>query len=299
MSTFCSTIHSGVSKWHRVFLFGGLMVLFLTNACQYFETEEADLGVPVAAVGDAVLYESDLKDLFLGKMHERDSILLRENFINSWVREQLVFQDALKNLPEPAKDKDKELETYYRSLIRYEYEQEFIRNRLNQKVDAAEVDTYYVKNSSVLTLRESIYKITVVVFDQDFEDLDKVKKLHLSDSESSIDELYEYCIQSAEKFNLDLKKWLTYNDIRSQLFSFPLDEDMLYQRDFIELQSGNLHLMIRVHERKQKGELAPIEYKEQSIKSVIINKRKLNLLKEMEQQIFENAKKNHKFEVYD
>ena len=47
-----------------------------------------------------------------------------------------------------------------------------------------------------------------------------------------------------------------------------------------------------------RNEIAPLEYVKPTINQIVINKRKLELIKQLEKDITKDAIKNKKFEIY-
>ena len=88
------------------------------------ETEEV-----LARVHDKQLYKSDLIDIVPEGIGGTDSIAIVKNYLNNWVRNELILQKAESNLLDSQKDFKKQLENYRKSLIIYEYESNLIRQQ--------------------------------------------------------------------------------------------------------------------------------------------------------------------------
>ena len=56
---------------------------------------------------------------------------------------------------------------------------------------------------------------------------------------------------------------------------------------------------MHVNDVRGQNDYAPLEYVNKSIKQIVINKRKLELIKQLEYEITKDAIKNKKFEIYD
>ena len=53
-----------------------------------------------------------------------------------------------------------------------------------------------------------------------------------------------------------------------------------------------------VEDVKLRGEQAPLEYSLPTVKQILLNKRKLELIKKLEKDITQDAVKNDQFEIY-
>ena len=55
---------------------------------------------------------------------------------------------------------------------------------------------------------------------------------------------------------------------------------------------------MHVNDVKTLDDYAPLDYVKNSIKQIVINKRKLELIKQLEKDITKDAIKNNKFEIF-
>ena len=75
-------------------------------------------------------------------------------------------------------------------------------------------------------------------------------------------------------------------------------EDFYKEGKYIErTDSLNLY-MLDIIEYKEKGDRAPLEYYSDVITSILINKRKLQLIDDLEQNLLNDAITKEEFEVY-
>ncbi len=54
-----------------------------------------------------------------------------------------------------------------------------------------------------------------------------------------------------------------------------------------------------VNDVLSRSDIAPIEYASPTIREILLNKRKQNLIKELEKDITKDAIKNNEFEIFD
>ena len=79
------------------------------------------LNKPVVQIGDKALFEEDLNFLFYDGISQDDSILVRNNYIENWIKEMLLYEKAINNIKN--RDEIEELiEKYRRALMIYEYQ---------------------------------------------------------------------------------------------------------------------------------------------------------------------------------
>ena len=56
--------------------------------------------------------------------------------------------------------------------------------------------------------------------------------------------------------------------------------------------------LVKVNQVLDKGEISPFDYQKSTIKDIVLNRRKLALIKKFEKDITDNAIKNEKFEIF-
>ena len=101
-----------------------IALVFSLGSC--VSSLDNDKGNELARVFDNYLYESDVDRLVPENTSHHDSLVLVRNYIDSWVKTQLMIVQAKKNLAIQKLDLDKQLEDYRNSLVIYHYETELI-----------------------------------------------------------------------------------------------------------------------------------------------------------------------------
>src|SRR6056297_2636242 len=76
-------------------------------------------GEAIAKVGSGKLYHQDVSSVIPDNLRKEDSILMAEDYIRKWIKQELLLLKAEENLSEAEKDVSKQLEEYRKSLILY------------------------------------------------------------------------------------------------------------------------------------------------------------------------------------
>ncbi len=277
-----------------------VMLLAAATGCkQHLEKE----GVVLARAGDRYLYEEDLKGLVAPGTSPHDSIQLVKSYIRKWVETQLLVDKALKNLPEEKLDFSKQLEDYHNSLIIYKYETELVNQKLDTTVTAPEIEAYYKSHQNDFQLKENIVKVIYAVLHNEEEGIDEaayLKKLFkkipdsaLIDSLESINERWDFA------YSTDTSQWIPFNKL---LEMFPIEtyNQVLYLKNhrFVEITDEKNIYLLKFINFKIKDEISPLDFERRHIKSIILNKRKRKLLKELHHDIMNQSIKENSFEIY-
>ncbi len=115
----------------------------------------------VARFKDQTLTQRDVKDALL-KFNVGDSAAFAKAFIEEWIREKAILENADK-LPETVLEKvEKMTQNYRNKLLVYEIQQAVVRENIKNDVSAAEIEAYYQKNRSAYIADRNYYQYRYV-----------------------------------------------------------------------------------------------------------------------------------------
>lgn len=269
------------------------------TACSYFNVDESPKKKPVARAYDKYLYEDDVIQLIQPGTSSEDSLLIVKNFIDNWIKKNIVLHKAESNLADEEKNVKKQLDEYRNSLITYIYESELIRQKLDTVVSNEEIEKYYNNNPRNFELKENIVKAFYLKTKKDAPKLDKLRKWYKSNTSKDRLSIEEYCHQFALDFNLDDESWVPFDELLKKVPVKTYDkEEYLKNNRFIEIADSNNIYFVHIKGFMIKESLSPLSFEKDNIKDLIINKRKLLLVQEMERVAYDQALKNNDFEIY-
>ena len=153
----------------------GILLMLLLAGCDYFQKSSKE--VVVAECYGKYLYESDLNGIVPEGTPILDSIQRVSNFIDSWVRRQVLLHQAENNLDKNALDLDKQMEEYRNSLVVYAYESQLINQKLDTLVSEDEIADYYEQNKEDFQLRNTMVRVAYVIMQGDSKQITDLKKL--------------------------------------------------------------------------------------------------------------------------
>ena len=269
-------------------------LLVAVAACSGPEQEQ-----PVAQVGERFLYPSDVSQALPDNIGVQDSILLADDYISKWVKQQLVIQKANENLSESQKDVTRELEEYRNSLIIYRYKNELLKQRMDTSVTSEEIAAYYNEHKQTFLLDHPIVKAVFVKIPSDLADPRQLKQMVEDTSEEGQNELLDYCMQYAKNFEIALDHWI---DIQVLSRNLPLSLDdaeaFLARNKTKEMNDSNYYYLVSIQDYMLANDLAPLEFVENNIKNLILNQRKVDFLKELENNIYTEGERQNKFKIF-
>lgn len=276
-------------KYIVIFLF-----LFITGWC----TNKQD-NPPLAKVGKAVLYKSDLTGLIQPGLTQADSLSMAKSIIEKWIRKQLILQKALLNLTEEEKNVQKEIDEYYAALIIYKYEQKFIKERLDTFVSEEELIKYYNENIDNFILNAHVAKAQFIKLPIAIK-TDMLKAWLNQETPESLSKIAEFCYQVALKYEYFNDRWVSLDNIK-MLFPHNLEptDQILLTNKLYETADSDFKYILYFRELRLKGTQAPYHFVRDNIKDIILLKRKQKLINDLENNIYFDALNKNKFDIYD
>ncbi len=253
----------------------------------------------LARVYDEYLYESELSDIIPPGTNLKDSIVIAQNYINNWISQNIILFKAQRNLVKEDMLFEKQLEDYRNSLIIYSYETKLISQRLDTVVTNADIETYYNDNIGNFQLKDNIVKVYYARFNNEIPELRKIRRFFNSTVPEHRDSVEFYIENIADLFYLDDETWILFDDVLKYV---PINtynqEAYLKNHRTIEITEDDFIYFVNFADFKIKDGVSPLSFEKENIRQIIINKRKLNIISEMRDEVFQSALENNEFEIY-
>jgi hypothetical protein len=266
-----------------VFLSVALMFLFSCEK-KYQQNE-----TPVAEAGNKKLYISDIKD-YLQNLSSEDSLTILTDYVNRWAKNQAVLLYAEKHLSEDEKNLDKEIDDYRTSLLIHKYEQAYIRSKMDTSVNQNDIEQFYNNNPDNFQLTGMLVKVLYIKVANDFKNIEKIRQLYRSNKEKDRDELEQIAINGAEAYSSFNGEWMNLDEVTAVLpGTTDSYENRAIRMKAIEDSDDQYTYFIKIHNISMKGTVAPLEHVKGNIKNIILNRRKNNLIRQMENAVFNDA----------
>ncbi|NHB69751.1 hypothetical protein [Perlabentimonas gracilis] len=277
-------------------LFTLLAAGLLLPSCLKTDTNNSKV---LATVYGKNLYFSEVEDMFPDNISKEDSLQIIMGYVDRWVRKQLLLNRAEKNLSENQKNVSKQLDDYRSSLLIFKYEQEFIRQKLDTVIPFDEIEEFYNENSSNFSLNEGIVKALFIKIRLDDPYYDRIKALYKSNKEEDIQNLDNMAYQVAIKYDYFNDRWIPFSRIIRELPE-PINnpDHFLLRNRSIEMTDDKHAYLVNLRDVLAKGEQAPIDFEANSIRNIILNKRKQRLILDLETNIYNDARNHKNFEIY-
>ncbi|MFT4697243.1 MAG: hypothetical protein ACI9SJ_000364 [Flavobacteriaceae bacterium] len=274
-----------------------LLCSFLFVACNFFKQDNEKL--PIARVNNTYLYFEEIKELITQETSKEDSLLIVSNYINRWATQQLLIDQSKINLPQERQDAfDNLVNDYKKDLYTEAYKGSIVSLQLDSAITQSQLQSFYDSNNENFKLNGELLKVRYIHVDENLSNLAKVKeKLNRFNKEDEND-LNDLSIHF-KKFNFNDSIWVKKEAL---LEAIPVlqsnNSQVLKKSNFTQLQDSLGVYLVKIEDVLMTNDIAPLIYVEPTIKQIILNKRKLELIKNLEKDITKDALKNKKFEIY-
>ncbi|MUP37505.1 peptidyl-prolyl cis-trans isomerase [Labilibaculum euxinus] len=273
-----------------------LLLFVILYSCNSNKSENDK---PVAKVNDNILYLSTVKEVIPNGISKDDSLLIAQNYTHQWIKKQLIISKAELNLSEEDKDVSKMVEDYRSSLIIHKYQQQLIEQKIDTLISQFEIENYYRSYSANFILNRNILKALYIKIPIPVPNLSKIQKLYKSEKEDDWAELEDYCFQNATKFDNFSDRWIYAQELLDKLPGNINDEvKFLKHRKYYETSDSTHHYFVKIQEFELKDNLAPLPFVKEDIKKILLNKRKIQFIKNLEENIYRDAESKNKFKIY-
>lgn len=254
----------------------------------------------VARVGETFLYEDELQGIVSPGTPKEDSMARTEAYIASWIRKQLLIKQAGRQIDINKAELERKLLDYRYSLIAYEYQTYYIKQNLDTIIAPTEIDDYYKLHLDNFILKQNIVRATFIKVPKTAPRMGKVKALLFSSKQKDQDELRSYCISFAAAYHLVDSSWMHFDELckSSPLVEIPDKIQFLKRNPYYETFDDQFVYFLKVDEYRISDNVSPLQFVSDDIANILLNKRKVDLAKQLEDEVYSKAKNNNEFEIY-
>lgn len=276
-----------------------LLLFFIGLSLSSCKNNQKQQEKPVARVFEHYLYLSDIEEIIPENISPSDSALLANDYIDKWIRKELLVNKAELNLTDDEKSVDKQIENYKSSLLIFKYEQNLIQQKIDTVITENEVKEYYNSNLSNFLLNNNIVKALFIQAPVQSPDLSKLRRWYRSTFDEDVKKLDAYAFQYAKKYDYFNDDWVDFRQIEKALpIKIDNPENFIKYRKNFEITDSTFIYLVNLKDFRLTGEVAPFEYVEQNIRTIIMNKRKVQMIKKLEANVYNDALNRGYFTIY-
>lgn len=190
-------------------------------------------------------------------------------------------------------DIDVLMEEYRSSLVLHNYRQELIKTQLDTAITADQLLAYYTSNKSQFALAEPLMRGEIIVFDAKQKGLDKFYS-NWKKGKTVAPFISEHAIFAMQ----DTSHYMLKDEFLMYLVGNNLKRSSLKDNTYHQYNNDGKEYFVRLIDYVSDDEDPPLRYVSSKMKKVILNKRKNDLIKNIENKIYNTALNNNKIKVH-
>lgn len=267
--------------------------LLLTSCSNISDNNSNDL---IARAGQNFLYQNQMPSF----SSEQDSMLRYLNYIETWAKEKILYDLSLTNLSQSKKnDLDILVEKYKVDLYINSYKDLIVNSIIDSIVTDEEIESFYNRNIENFKLNENLLKYRYLKVPSDNININRIRRYIQRLNQSDRVFLDSLNFQFAD-LKLNDSMWFTEREVISSIEFINQKNKSNYMgiNRLYELENDQYINYFIIKDLLKSGNIPPLSYLYDRIKSNIINQRKLNLLQNINKEILNDALKSNKYEVF-
>ena len=267
--------------------------LLLSSCSNISDNNSNDL---IARAGQNFLYQNQMPSF----SSEQDSMLRYLNYIETWAKEKILYDLSLTNLSQSKKnDLDILVEKYKVDLYINSYKDLIVNSIIDSIVTDEEIESFYNRNIENFKLNENLLKYRYLKVPSDNININRIRRYIQRLNQSDRVFLDSLNFQFAD-LKLNDSMWFTEREVISSIEFINQKNKSNYMEinRLYELENDQYLYYFIIKDLLKSGNIPPLSYLYDRIKSNIINQRKLNLLQNINKEILNDALKSNKYEVF-
>ena len=272
-------------------LFTGIFLFSCTD------TPPTDEGTDIllANVQNKSLYLTELDGMFPESATPEDSTKIISAYVERWIRKSLLMQEAERNIPKDL-NIDELVRDYRASLVQYTYEQTLVEQDLDSLITKRELNDFYEKNKEQYQLDAPIVRCYFIKVPQDAESLAEIRTIWQANNAADKQKLLDLCNKNATEYLLTDSIWYKVDIIAKEMPKGTISSNNIGGRKAFTIQDNDFIYFFRLLELVNRKEIAPLSYIEDQAAKVILHRRKIKLLEEKKEELYEQ--KTNQIEVF-
>jgi hypothetical protein len=281
-----------------------LLLIVLTTSCDLFkfktENDQEEDAV-MASVDQQFLRKSDLDLVNTSGLSSVDSANIINRYIQSWVRKQLMIKEAAKTMAFDEAEINRKLLDYKYALMVYEFEKAYLEENLDKEVSISDIEAYYEENSKNFSLKEIIVRINFLKMERNNNQNRNLERLLRLPEGQQKDAVSNIALQQAINYFLEDSTWVRIEDI---VINTPLATNsnlvgLLRNEKLIMVEDERYKYYFRILDYKLQDQIPPFDFVKDEIIKILLNKKRVQLVEELQREIYNRALENNEFKIYE
>ena len=275
-----------------IYLFG-LIVVPSCSLIDFFTDKDV-----VAEVGKEELTLSDLEKIIPKDLSKEDSIVLANQYITSWAKRMLLYSKAQEELSNEDKNVDQQLQEYKMQLLIFRYQDKYLMERLDTTVSDEEGQEYYNKHKDLFVSQDGAARGRYLVINRDSRNLPAIIRAAKGRNEEDVQAFEELASAFAVRYEDFSDAWITLPDLSREMgCGFVELKERISASDMVEINDSLYTKLFVAIEKVLPGKVAPYDYSRRKVREIFLGRRKQELIKTLEEEIYTEALNNKDLKI--
>ncbi len=264
------------------------------------ETSKRDNSDAIARVNDTYLYLADIQNLVPAGTSKKDSINLVKDFMTRWATQQLLMHKAEKNISKIQQQEFEVLINQYKiDLYTKAYLEGLVQTKVDTLITEQEIETYYQKNKTNFRATEPLVKMRYINLVKGSSKFSAINTKFLRFSKKDKQDLQKQAIQF-KSYALNDSLWIDSNQVYEKLPFINHGNRDKYIASGVAYQytDSSSVWLVKVKDMINKNNILPLQYCKPTIKQILLNNRKTDLINKIQKEITNDAIKDNDFEIF-
>lgn len=266
-------------------------------ACSFGSSDTIELDPLLARVHNKELRLSELDGMFPNDADKADSALIIQAFVNRWTKDAVLQVEGERNLP-PDLNIDRLVRDYRASLVRSNYEKVLVSERMDSTISQEELISYYEENKSQYQLEKPIIRCLFIKVPHPTPEREELRNLWNNGEPADTAKLVDFTNRFAEIALLKEDAWYSLDEVSIQFPEGTLNAENARSKQIFTQQHGQYRYYFRLLEFRNRLEIAPLEYVSQQARRVILHHRKMKVLEDAKDEIFQRELRLQNVETF-
>lgn len=263
-----------------------------------FSKQKADDEKIIVQYREHFLTDRDIRLILPQDYTKEDSIKLVKTYIEEWVKKKAIVDKAEENIDElTLKEIENKIVEYRQDLLVNAYNNYLIEKNIKDSISEQEIQEYFEKHKDSFPLVKDIVQFRGVSVSKKNETV--AERLFNSGKDEDFDELMKIVLAEGGNYHDKDSIWYA-SDVITAHFPELNNGDYFHQlmsRRRVKIASDSTVTFLRILNLKPKGSKAPFEFVKPTIKNLLLNKRKLNLLGDLQNKLYKEAIEKNEIKI--
>ena len=265
---------------------GVLLLAGCRELPRYFSSDTT-----IARAGGKELRLNDVRSVVPPGLSGEDSTAYMKIYVDRWIRKQLKLREAETLFSSSAGDIDRMVEEYRQALLIRQLDQHYVDQSIDTVFTAEEISAYYNAHKSDFKLDRTIVKGRIVRFDASYRQAARLKTLMASKTPAYQQDFSDICEKNNFAVNDFREQWIDFPEFLSYLPTLRSQsyDSVLASTAVQEMRDSHSRYYFQIEAVMREGEPIPLERLSGTIRRILFNQRKGEIIRNHEEELFRRA----------